>query len=311
MAKRKRSTASGPRTRSKAAKERREANTSERGVDDTFPQLTREFRQFDGKRAKLSEKELELEFKVKDEQRKLEYQKRKLDEQKRKLENQTRKLEELKRGTDEQLRSLRREVEQLEQTWLPKGHHLKDVCSAREIENAKDLDKLPPELWEKILDHLDENDLFPLGLSCKYFREKQKELVARSEQNRPEIKESRRAFKTNFWLKLRDGQPVSAEYLQFCRKERVSGDYHRSVYRHEHFIRILAAFHGHLPLLQELLAGFGTLDQEESWSPLGKCSWSAGESSSSLPLLLLFLLFLLTSFSSSQRAEANWRPCSG
>ena len=109
MAKRKGSSTSRPRTRSKAAKERREANTSETGVDGDdkeFRQLTQEFLQHDGKGAKLSSKQHKLEQKVEDEQRK--------------LEDQKRKLEELKRGTDEKLRSLRREVEQLEQKWLPK-----------------------------------------------------------------------------------------------------------------------------------------------------------------------------------------------
>ena len=45
----------------------------------------------------------------------------------------------------------------------------------RDFESAQRLlDKLPQEVWEKILDELDENDLFPLALSCRYFRQKQK-----------------------------------------------------------------------------------------------------------------------------------------
>ena len=57
----------------------------------------------------------------------------------------------------------------------------KDERDAREAENAQRLlDKIPLELWEKILD---ENDLFPLALSCRYFRQKQKELVARTGQS--------------------------------------------------------------------------------------------------------------------------------
>ena len=31
----------------------------------------------------------------------------------------------------------------------------------RQVESIQRLDKLPQEIWEKILDHLDENDLFP------------------------------------------------------------------------------------------------------------------------------------------------------
>ena len=46
---------------------------------------------------------------------------------------------------------------------------------AKEVESAQRLlEKLPKEVWEKILDELDENDLFPLALSCRYFRQKQK-----------------------------------------------------------------------------------------------------------------------------------------
>ena len=36
----------------------------------------------------------------------------------------------------------------------------KDEGDAREVDPQR-LDKLPQEVWEKILDHLEENDLFP------------------------------------------------------------------------------------------------------------------------------------------------------
>ena len=84
----------------------------------------------------------------------------------------------------------------MEQNWLPKKHRLKDVCSAREVENAKHLDKLPQEVWEKIFDTLKENDLFPLALSCRHFRQKQKELVERMRQSEPESEKLRFALRT-------------------------------------------------------------------------------------------------------------------
>ena len=113
------------------------------------------------------------------------------------------------------------------------------------------LDKLPPEVWEKILDELDENDLFPLALSCRYFRQKQKELVARkTRQSGPESDDSRRALKTNLRQKLEKGQPASADYLWFCRKEKVPKN---AGTLKAHYTRCLAAFHGHLSLLQKLL----------------------------------------------------------
>ena len=155
----------------------------------------------------------------------------------------------------------------------------KERREAEEVENTQGLDKLPQELWEKILDHLDENDLFPLALSCRYFRQKQKELVARTRQSGPENGKPCLALKTDLKRKLKEGQPVSAEYLRFCSKEK---DVRR---KKDEVIRCLAAFHGHLPLLQKLQAGSETL-------PL-QIVQSAGESSSST--ISSFLFPLLTS----------------
>ena len=56
----------------------------------------------------------------------------------------------------------------------------KEGRDAMEAENAQRLDKLPPEVWRKILAKLEDNDLFPLALSCRYFRQKQKELMERA-----------------------------------------------------------------------------------------------------------------------------------
>ena len=179
---------------------------------------------------------------------------------------------------------------------------------AREAENAQRLDKLPPEMWEKVLDNLDENDLFPLARSCRYFRQKQKELVARPRQSGPGSGEPRRfALKTT----LRKGldphkpgpEPTSADYLRFCSKEKVP---RLPITNYNclstSWINWLAAYHGHLPLLQELLAGRKKLNGEVI---------AAGESSSSQSLLLFVALTSDSFLSSSQRAEANWRPCSG
>jgi len=120
---------------------------------------------------------------------------------------------------------------------------LKAALAARKAENAKRLDKLPKKVWEKILSNLHENDLFPLARSCKYFRQKQKELVARTIQSgKPPL-----ALKTTFLKFPRKSQPVSAEYLRFCSKEREEFTEDKG-----EKIMYLAAFHGHLPLLLEL-----------------------------------------------------------
>ena len=148
---------------------------------------------------------------------------------------------------------------------------------AEEVENSKRLDKLPQEVMDKILGHLDENDLFPLALSCRYFRQKQKELVARTRQSEPESGKPRRALKTTFPRWPGKIQPVSADYLRFCTKENVSrGD----GWRRDDYIRRLAAFHGHVPLLQDLLKRVKRVDRH--------LTEAAGESSSSQSPLLCF-----------------------
>ena len=146
---------------------------------------------------------------------------------------------------------------------------------ARDAENSKRLDKLPQEVWEKIFDILDEDNLFPLALSCRYFRQKQKELVARTRQKGPGRE---KVLKTNLQRKLEEGQPASADYLQFCSKEKASSD---DGQEKALSVRYLAAFHGHLPLLQELLEPLKTLD--------GNITGFAGEYSSSQFRLLLVL----------------------
>ena len=145
----------------------------------------------------------------------------------------------------------------------------------REAENAQRLDKLPPEMWEKILDELDENDLFPLALSCRYFRQKQKELVARTRQNGPMRGKHGLNLKTSLGWNLRRSQPASADYLRFCSQEKVPKKLKRM---RDKVIRCLAAFHGCLPLLKELQAG-----PEMHYKNIAQ---SAGESSFPRSLLL-------------------------
>ena len=156
---------------------------------------------------------------------------------------------------------------------------------AEEVESIQRLDKLPQEVWEKILDHLESDDLFPLALSCRYFRQKQKELVERKrrEQSGDGGGAPCLALKTTLRRKLDEGQPASAEYIQFCSKEKgyenednIKGVRQRSK---AWYVRSLAAFHGHLPLLQEL----------ESLKAAGFCTdHNAGGSSSSQYCLICF-----------------------
>ena len=195
------------------------------------------------------------------------------------------------------------------------------------------LDKLPRDVWEKILDELKSNDLFPLALSCRYFRQKQKELVARTGQNGPESGEPPLALRTTLRYQImlhnlqwpEKGQPASAAYLRFCRREKVSSD---CVGKRDGCLRLLAAFHGHLPLLQELFEASASLPREEGklvshqdahdWAWVGYrqdrqgITGAAGTSCYSRTLLSLRSAsdFFL-SRSSEQCLEANLRPWSG
>ena len=164
----------------------------------------------------------------------------------------------------------------------------KDEGNAREVDPQR-LDKLPKEIWEKILNDLNENDLFPLALSCRYFRQKQVELVARTGQNGPESGRSQLALKTTFQRKREKVQLASADYFRFCSKEKVK------LKALTDCVSNLTAYHGHLPLLKELNPP-KRLHRE--------IAAAAGESSSSVSSSYS-LFWLLTCSSSLQRTEAS------
>ena len=51
------------------------------------------------------------------------------------------------------------------------------LCARLEAKNEKLLGRLLPELWQKIVDeYLHQNDLLALAMTCRFFREKQKDL---------------------------------------------------------------------------------------------------------------------------------------
>ena len=179
----------------------------------------------------------------------------------------------------------------------------------KEVESTyQRLDKLPQEVWEKILDELESDDLFPLALSCRYFCQKQRELVARTRQSGPESGGTRLALKTDLKRKLKEGQPVSAEYLRFCSNEKIMIDFglkksgqeraQMMAEKKDHHIKCLAAFHGHLPLLQQLLKPLNNLkkltkannssEAQAKWNEISEIFRHAGESSSSSSSSVLF-----------------------
>ena len=61
---------------------------------------------------------------------------------------------------------------------------LRAVCAKLQAKNEKLLGRLPPELWKKILDeNLHQNDLVALAMTCRFLREKQKDLGKNLETN--------------------------------------------------------------------------------------------------------------------------------
>ena len=192
---------------------------------------------------------------------------------------------------------------------------MRSRCDANEVENAKRLDKLPQELWGKIFDDIDENDLFPMALSCRFFRQKQKELVGGewTRQSGDETSKPHLALRTRLIDKKggnipERGQPLSVEYLRFCYKDAISRDVRE---KRADCVRCLAAFYGHLPLLQEFLEPWGLYDPLERLDSAIAFARYAGESSFRSVFLFVLASDLFLAFSSSQHGEANWRPCSG
>ena len=58
------------------------------------------------------------------------------------------------------------------------------LCADFEAKNEKLLRRLPPELWEKIVDeNVQQNDLLALAMTCRFFREKLKDLGRKVETN--------------------------------------------------------------------------------------------------------------------------------
>ena len=58
--------------------------------------------------------------------------------------------------------------------------NLSDVCARLQSVNDRVLGKLPGEVWESITCKLWDDDLFAFGMTCRFFREKQKDLCENS-----------------------------------------------------------------------------------------------------------------------------------
>ena len=104
--------------------------------------------------------------------------KRKADEE---AERPNQEAERLKRQADEEFERVKRwakaESEAMGERMVLQAkkslaQHLPTVCVKLEAKNEKLLGRLPPEMWQKILDeNVQQKDLFALAVTCRFFRD--------------------------------------------------------------------------------------------------------------------------------------------
>ena len=145
------------------------------------------------------------------------------------------------------------------------------LCARLEAKNEKLLRRLPPELWQKIIDeNLHQNDLLALAMTCRFFREKQKDLGKKVVTN----------LNANYLLKLRKSGNVASHTLGWFRWvcdtlkvlpgfterwERVKGAVYEGV------LLNYAAFQGSVEILRWLMEekGWALNVQTGRWAGLG------------------------------------------
>ena len=92
--------------------------------------------------------------------------------------------ERLKRWAKAEGETMVREAE--ERAVLVFAQNLSTVCAELQAENEERFGgmRLPPEMWQKILDeHLDQNDLLAFAMTCRFFRDTTKGLGKKLESN--------------------------------------------------------------------------------------------------------------------------------
>ncbi|WZN60593.1 putative ankyrin repeat protein [Chloropicon roscoffensis] len=151
------------------------------------------------------------------------------------------------------------------------------LCADFEAKNEKLLERLLPELWEKIIDEcLDQNDLFAFAMTCRFFREKQKDLGKKVDTNM-------NAFHL---LELRRSGKVVSQSLGWfqwvCDTFEIQPGFERRSWErikgavYEGNLVNYAAFQGSVEILRWLM-------EENGWEPVGGLvcgrpgtSWWAG-----------------------------------
>ena len=116
--------------------------------------------------------------------------KRKADEE---AERPNQEAERLKRQADEEFERVKRWAKaeseamgerKVLQAKKSLAQHLPTVCVKLEAKNEKLLGRLPPEMWQKILDeNLHQNDMLALAMTCRFFRDTTKDLGKKVEMS--------------------------------------------------------------------------------------------------------------------------------
>ena len=144
---------------------------------------------------------------------------------------------------------------------------LLNLCDDFEAKNEKLLRRLPPELWQKIVDeNLHQNDLLAFAMTCRFFREKQKDLGKKVETNFTEDrlldlrKRGKMAPHTLDWFRwVCDTFEILPDFEDYWSAKKVKGALYEGV------LLNYAAFQGSVEIL-------GWLVEEKGW----KLSWRTG-----------------------------------
>ncbi|WZN65930.1 putative ankyrin repeat protein [Chloropicon roscoffensis] len=143
-------------------------------------------------------------------------------------------------------------------------------CADLEAKNRKLLEKLPPELWQKIVDqYLHQNDLLALAMTCRFFREKQKDLGKKMETDLTSdhlcdlLKSGRMPSHSLGWFQWVCNTFEIPPGCMLQASERVKG----AVYEGD--LLNYAAFQGSVEILRWLM-------EEKGWEPSQDTGWWAG-----------------------------------
>ena len=91
------------------------------------------------------------------------------------LEKEVEKLKQRAKSVKGETQDVKKEITRLRKTLALSALSALSGLSGIEEENEKRLQVLPSDVWSKIFDQLEENDLFPAASTCRFFRKRTNE----------------------------------------------------------------------------------------------------------------------------------------